>query len=181
MGALRQRYKRVWGPGNTWRGWGWSLSCPGRKWILRIPSQAPKYSHKSSPSLWTPHSGKPDRWDWGDQGRVLIRMQTGIALSLHSSGPCFHWAYCIRLLIWILWPLVITENTMKKKNKNFWYWGNSHEGVKIYGGGRMYFCYEMLSYTWKFLGSFWSTTFFLVYIHHVCSDFRTFSSIFFQS
>ena len=81
-------------------------------------------------------------------------MQTGIALSLHSSGPLFSLSLLHSAIN--LNPVVISHHRKynEEKNKNFWYWGNSHKGVKIYGGGVMYFCYEMLSYTWKFLGSF---------------------------
>lgn len=62
----------------------------------------------------------------------------------------------------------------EKNTKNFWYWGNSHEGVRVYGGKGMYFCCEMLSCTWKFLGSVYCAAFFLVCVHHVCVTFQAF-------
>lgn len=78
-------------------------------------------------------------------------------------------------IIWILWLLVITENTIKtQNNKNFWFSGNSHEGVRIWGGRGSYFCYEVLSCTWKMLSRFWSVAFFLIYVHHVCVRLRAF-------
>lgn len=92
-----------------------------------------------------------------------------MAFGHYSSGLWF--SLSLSCLANNLNPVAISHHrkyNKEKKYKTFWYWGNSHAGVRIWGGGGMYFCYEMLSCAWKFLGCFWSMTFFLVHVHHVC-------------
>lgn len=84
----------------------WCLPCPSRRWILTVPSQDPRRTHASRRTGWDLGRPKKGPRKTGDKGWLL-------ALPAESSS--FHWAYPIRLIVWILWPLVITENTIKKK------------------------------------------------------------------